>query len=210
MPTIAKVAMIIRELYSAEQHTLSGFLLALSERDRYRRFCRPMSDEAIRAYIRAIDWSETVVMGAVDSDARLIGMLELCDAGPAAEIAVAVAATHRSLGVARALMVRALLKAKVLGKQRAMLTCLTENLPMRRLARSVGLSAVTSSQEVESELALESPQLEDLVHDATEALIGNISYASALCSRSYNDLMQQILRPLKSLDTLAHPPAGHD
>jgi RimJ/RimL family protein N-acetyltransferase len=209
-PAITKVAMIIRELYSTEQHILSGFLLALCERDRYRRFCRSMSDEAIHAYIRAIDWRETVVMGAFDAEARLIGMLELCDAGPAAEIAVAVAAAHRSHGVARALMVRALLKAKVLGKQRVMLTCLTENLPMRRLARSVGLSAVTLSQEMESELALESPQFDDLVHDATEALIGNISYASALCSRSCNDLMQQILRSPMQLDTLAHPPARHD
>jgi GNAT superfamily N-acetyltransferase len=95
-----------------EQHIVSAFLLALSERDRYRRFCRPMSDEAIHAYIRAIDWSETVVMGAFDAEARLIGMLELCDAGTAAEIAVAVSAAHRSHGVARALMVRALLKRK--------------------------------------------------------------------------------------------------
>jgi GNAT superfamily N-acetyltransferase len=199
--------MIIRELYAPEQHIVSGFLLALSERDRYRRFCRPMSDEAMHAYIRAIDWSETVVMGAFDAEARLIGMLELCDAGTAAEIAVAVSAAHRSHGVARALMVRALLKAKVLGKQRVMLTCLTENLPMRRLARSVGLSAVSVSQEVESELALQPSQFDDLVHDATEALVGNISYASALCSRSCNEIMQMILRPAQLLDSLAHPPA---
>lgn len=203
--------MIIRELYASEQTIIVAFMLDLPERDRYRRFCRPMTDEAIRAYVAAIYWSEAVVLGAFDLDARLIGLLELCDVGTAAEIAVAVAADRREHGVARALMTRALLKAKVQGKQRVVLTCLTENVAMRRLARSVGLTATTVEQEVASELALDRAQLSDVMEDATHELVGNVSYASALCSRSYTDVMQQLWRaPPKVLSALARPPSARD
>ena len=203
--------MIIRELYACEQPVVSAFMLDLPERDRYRRFCRSMSDEAIRAYVAAIDWSETVVLGGFDLDVRLIGLLELCDVGTAAEIAVAVAADRRGHGVARALMTRAMLKAKVQGKQRVVLTCLTKNVPMRRLARSVGLSAITRNQEVERELALEQPRLADIVQEATHQLVGNVSYAGALCSTSYTDLLQQLWHaPPKVLRALARPSSACD
>jgi RimJ/RimL family protein N-acetyltransferase len=183
--------MIIRELHASEQPLLAAFLLDLPELDRYRRFCRPMSDAAIRAYVGAIDWTETVVIAAFDGEARIIGVLELCDAGAASEIGVAVAAEHRKHGVARALMLRALLKAKVLGKERVVLSCLTENLAMRRLAHSVGLTAVELSASEQSELALEQPHLLDIVHDAAQELAGKMSYAAALYSRSCTELMQQ-------------------
>jgi RimJ/RimL family protein N-acetyltransferase len=193
--------MIIRELHSSEHPLLAAFLLDLPELDRYRRFCRPMSDAAIRAYVAAIDWTETVVMGAFDGEARAIGMLELCDAGPASEVGVAVTAEHRKHGVARALMLRALLKAKVLGKERVVLSCLAENVAMRRLAQSVGLSAVDLGRSAQSELALGQPHLLDIVHDAAQELAGKMCYAAALYSRSCTELMQQAW--------LARQPASH-
>jgi GNAT superfamily N-acetyltransferase len=187
--------MIIRTLCVPEEPAVAAFMLALSAHDRYRRFCRPMTDAAIRAYLRVIDWSETLILGAFDRDARLIGMLELCDAGRSAEIAVAVAPEHRKHGVARALLQRALLEATGLGKERAVLTCLTENLPMRRLARSAGLAATTTaSSEIESELLLKEPDLSEVVRAGTHELVGSISYATALCLPSRTDLARQLWR----------------
>ena len=186
--------MIIRALCVPEEPAVAAFMLALSERDRYRRFCRSMTDAAIRAYLCAIDWSQTLIVGAFDHDARLIGMLELCDAGHSAEIAVAVAPEHRKHGVARTLLQRALLEATGLGKERVVLTCLTENLPMRRLARSAGLAATTASSEIESELMLEEPDLSEVVRAGTHELVGTISYATALCLPSRTDLAQQLWR----------------
>ncbi len=186
--------MIIRELYPSEQPALVAFMLDLSDCDRHRRFCRPMSEEAIRSYVAAIEWSSTVVMAAFDTQFRLIGVLELCDAGTASEIGVAVAEEHRKHGVARALMLRALLKAKVLGKERVVLSCLTENVAMRRLARSVGLTATSLSREVESELQLEHPHLIDMIEEAAHELVGKVSYANALYTRSCTELMQHVWR----------------
>lgn len=49
---------------------------------------------------------------------------------------------------------------------RSRLTCLTENFPMRRLARSVGLTATTLAAEAASELVLRMPQISDEVRNA--------------------------------------------
>jgi RimJ/RimL family protein N-acetyltransferase len=180
--------MIIRELCASERDAVVTFMLDLCERDRTRRFCRPMSDDSIRAYVTAIDWEEAAILGAFDGNARMVGLVELCDTG---EIAVAVAMDHRERGVARKLMLRALLKARVLGKERVMLTCLTENIPMRRLARSVGLTAATLTFAAERELAEEMPQIGDVMCNGTSELTDNVSYATALYLHSCTDLVQQ-------------------
>jgi acetyltransferase (GNAT) family protein len=153
-----------------------------------------MTDEAIRAYLCALDWSQTLILGAFDRDAGLVGMLELCDAGRSAEIAVAIAPEHREHGVARALLQRALIEATGLGKERVVLTCLTENLPMRRLARSAGLVATTASSATESEVAMDEPVLGEAARAGMHERVGNISYATALRSRSHTDVARQLSR----------------
>jgi len=202
--------MIVRALCVLEEPAVCAFMLALSAHDRYRRFCRPMTDAAIRAYLCAIDWSQTLILGAFERDARLIGMLELCDAGRSAEIAVAVAPEHRKHGVARALLQRALLEATGLGKQRVVLTCLTENLPMRRLARSAGLAATTANSEIESELMLEEPDLSEVLHAGTHKLVGSISYATALCLPSRTDLARQLRRTPELRNAASRMPSHRD
>ena len=186
--------MIIRALCVLEEPAVCAFMLALSEHDRYRRFCRPMTDAAIRAYLCAIDWNQTLILGAFDRDARLIGMLELCDAGRCAEIAVAIAPEHREQGVARALLQRALIDATGLGKERVVFTCLTENLPMRRLARSAGFVATNASSATESEVAMDEPVPGEAPHAGVHKLVGNISYATAPRSRSRTDVARQLSR----------------
>jgi len=174
--------MIIRELCASERDAVAAFMLDFCERDRSRRFCRPMSDDAIRSYVTAIDWHAAAILGAFGENGRLVGLVELCDTG---EIAVAVALDHRENGVARELMLRALMKARVLGKERVMLTCLTENIPMRRLARSVGLKATTVISEAESELAAWLPHIGDVICD-------NVTYAGTPYLCPCTDLVQQL------------------
>ncbi len=177
--------MIIRELVEEERDKAAAFLLALDEHDRYWRFCRPMTDEAVRAYAERIDWQSTTIIGAFDAQAQIAGILELCDNGAAAEIAVAVARSFRGHGVGRALLDRALLKAKVQGKDCVTLTCLVENEPMRRLARSAGLAARAVGGEVEATHALEHARPEELAEHATSELMGSMTYAGALYVRTW-------------------------
>jgi GNAT superfamily N-acetyltransferase len=173
--------MIIRELVEEERDKAAAFLLALDEHDRYWRFCRPMTDDAVRAYAERIDWQSTTIIAAFDAQAQLAGILELCDNGAAAEIAVAVARPYRGHRVGRALMDRALLKAKVQGKECVTLTCLVENEPMRRLARGAGLAAAQAvGGEVEAAQELENARPEELAEHATTELMGSMTYAGAL------------------------------
>lgn len=183
--------LIVRELVESERSSLTALLLGLSESDRYWRFCRPMTDTAIVAYVDHIAWHQAVILGAFDTQARLIGVLELYDNASASEIAIAVATEHRGRGIGRVLMERALLKARVLGKERVTLTCLVENQPMRRLARGAGLSAKSDGGEVESSLTLTDASPDELVEDAAQELIASMTYAGALYSRNLAELFER-------------------
>ena len=183
--------MAIRELYEEESDKVQAFLLALSEQDRYRRFGRPMTDAALRQYAARIDWDESVLLGAFDAHTALAGILELADIGRASEIAVAVALEHRGQGVGKALMDRALLKAKVRGRDKVLLLCQVDNEPMRRLARSAGLESTLEDGEVTGTLEWPHPRLADVTEDATRDAIGNAAYATLLTTRAWAELFER-------------------
>ena len=186
---------MIRELHEHDRQEVLAFFLALGEADRYRRFGRVMADAAVERHVARLDWSECVVLGAYDAQARLVGLLELAQLPAAAcEIAVVVDAGHRGRGLGTALMDRALLTAKVHGCERVVLLCQVDNEPMRRLARSAGLSASTEDGEVEGRLELPQAALADVTEDATRDAIGNATYAALLASRALAELFQNALR----------------
>lgn len=189
--------MTIRELYEAERADLLALLLGLDETDRYRRFGRGMADTAVADYVDRIDWQDGLVLGAFDAHARLVGVLELGDLpNGSCEIAVVVARSLRGRGVGKALMDRALLKAKVRGRERVMLLCQVDNEPMRRLARSAGLAATRGDGEIEGRLELPGAALSDLTEDLARDAIGNAAYASLLATRSWAELLgRTLLRP---------------
>jgi GNAT superfamily N-acetyltransferase len=186
--------MLIRELYEEESEKVQVFLLALSAQDRYRRFGRTMTDAAVRQYAARIDWDESVLLGAFDKHAELVGILELADIGNISEIAVAVAPACRAQGVGKALMDRALLKAKVRGRNKVVLLCQRNNEPMRRLAHSAGLEATVEDGEISGSLELAQAGLAEVTEDATRAAIGNATYATLLATRAWADLFESAAR----------------
>jgi RimJ/RimL family protein N-acetyltransferase len=184
--------MLIRELQPPERTKLADFLLTLSDDDRYRRFGRAMPDAAVRAYVARIEWSEWVLLGAFNSQAELVGVLELADARPGAcEIAVAVARAYRGKGVGRELMERALLKARVRGKDRVTLLCQADNEPMRRLAKAAGLRALTSEGETEGLLDLDPADAADVAEERTREAIENVTYVGLLTARAWAELVTE-------------------
>ena len=182
--------MIIRELVEAERGKVAGFLLTLDERNRCMRFCRPMTDEAIRSYVERMNWDEAVVLGAFDQEANLVGLIELREQGASADLAVTVAPEHRRNGIGHALMDRALFKARVLGKERVTLTCQVDNKPMRRLAQRVGLVALTESGEEESPPAPRAAR--GAPADAAQP-VASITYTAALYARTWENVLQKLL-----------------
>jgi hypothetical protein len=90
-------------------------------------------------------------------------------------------------------MDRALLEAKVQGKDRVMLICVVENEPMRRLAHSAGLAARAQGGEVEGTLALEHARPEERVEAATHEPMASMIYTGALYSRTWAELFERLM-----------------
>jgi hypothetical protein len=90
--------------------------------------------------------------------------------------------------VGRALIDRALLKAKVRGRDKVLLLCQVDNEPMRRLARSAGLESILEEGAVSGTLELSRAELADVTEDATRGAIGNAAYATLLTTRVWTEL----------------------
>jgi GNAT superfamily N-acetyltransferase len=203
--------MIIRELFEEDVQLLLAFFLRLPATDRYRRFGRPMTDESISAYVARLAWTDSVFLGAFDPSAELIGLLELADVRNGAEIAIVVDPSVRGKGLGKALMDRALLKAKVRGAERVVLLCQIHNEPMRRLAHSAGLHAHPKDGEVEGSLAFAQAQLVDRTDDAAYDVIGNVGYAVLVTTRTWSDLIESAFNVRRRCDApraLESAPAG--
>ena len=185
--------MIIRELVEAERGKVAAFLLALDERNRCLRFCRAMTDDAIRGHVERMNWDEVVVLGAFDPEANLVGLIELSDHGSSADIAVAVAPEHRRNGIGHALMDRGLFKARVLGKERVSLTCLADNKPMRRLAQRVGLVSQTEAGELQGPPARQAAAPQNAAADAVWESAASMTYTAALYARTWENVLQKLL-----------------
>jgi GNAT superfamily N-acetyltransferase len=143
-----------------------------------------MTDDALRQYATRIDWDESVVLGAFVAHTELAGILELADIGDACEIALAIAPAYRAQGVGRTLMDRALLKAKVRGRDKVLLLCQVDNEPMRRLARSAGLESILEDGEGTGTLEFPRAGLTEVTEDATRDAIGNAAYAILLTTHA--------------------------
>ena len=202
--------MIIRELFEEDVQLLLAFFLRLPAADRYHRFGRPMTDESISAYVARLAWTDSVYLGAFDPSAKLIGLLELADVRNGAEIAIVVDPSARGKGLGKALMDRAMLKAKVRGAERVVLLCQIHNEPMRRLAHSVGLHAHLED-EIEGSLALAQAQLADRTDDAAHDVIRNVGYAVLVTTRAWSDLIESAFNVRRRCDAPRAPesaPAG--
>lgn len=146
--------MWIRRLTKLEAPQLEALILALPAEQRRLRFCTSMSAEAVKRYVDKFDWQHGDVFGAF-SGLELIGALELVPSGERAlEGALEVHPDHQGQGVAKKLVERGILHAKVLGKAELQLNCMSENVAMKRLARRHGMELVSSHGDVESRLKL--------------------------------------------------------
>ena len=62
---------LVKELHSGHPAKLLAHFLALGEDDRYLRFGRPISDEAIAQYVERIDWQSSAVFGVFDESLEI-------------------------------------------------------------------------------------------------------------------------------------------
>jgi GNAT superfamily N-acetyltransferase len=141
--TIAKHAHwqpAVRELAPHELGRFGLHLLRLDARSRRLRFSSPVPDDYIRAYVRGIGGTRSVILGCF-INGWLRGAAELrsqeADWGAEAEIAFSVERAWQGRGIGGALMEAVMAAAKARGVERLSLSYHSVNHRMSALARKV-------------------------------------------------------------------------
>lgn len=144
----------LRGLNRRDAPLLAAHLLRLTPEDRRSRFHAGMSDAAISAYARRIDWRRVFVFG-VFIGGELRGVAELAPMpGKAGEVAVSVEQRFRHEGLGRLLVVAAMLAARRLGMRQVFLDYLPRNTAMAALMRELGAETQFRGLGVEATIGL--------------------------------------------------------
>jgi GNAT superfamily N-acetyltransferase len=134
-------APLIRRLHPSDLPAIEMHLLGLDPNDRRLRFFREATDAQVRAYAQDIDWSCSLILGAIRAD-RVVAMAEAlfdCSGAPHhAEIAVSVDHDLRRRGLGGYLVGQAVERVGALGARQTSLSFLRENRPIQRIVRSLG------------------------------------------------------------------------
>jgi GNAT superfamily N-acetyltransferase len=126
---------VIRTLLPFETVALREHFMRLTEEERYLRFAGPAPEAAVERYLRGIDWTRAIRLGAF-ADGTLRGVAELVLTGNgAAELAVTVEGAFQHHGIGSELIRRVLVIARNRGIRTVVAHCLTENRSMRHLVR---------------------------------------------------------------------------
>jgi GNAT superfamily N-acetyltransferase len=125
----------IRKLWIGEAPLYCAHLLRLDAESRRNRFNGTVSDTYIRCYAEPSTLADAVIHGFfLDGVLRAVAELRPLPADEA-EVALSIEKDWQGHGVGAVLLERALLAARNRGIKSLYMTCLPENLRMRRLAR---------------------------------------------------------------------------
>src|SRR5471030_251272 len=172
--------MIIRTLTVFERDAVRNFYLALSTDDRRKRFCCTLSDETISKYVDGLDFTRHTILGAFDEHAQLIGLAELALGAEKSEMAFSVRQDMRCQWIGTKLMERLLLRARICGVRKVLVMFLSENTPMRKMAKRAGMLVETDDGEAYAAQELLAPNAEELASWFIDEAIAHSRYFSIL------------------------------
>ena len=172
LPSIATT-----ELSSAQRDRLAEHLLALDAEARRLRFGVSLTDEAIRAYVDAIDFERNVVFVAFDAELRIAGAAHLFRGEDGAELGISVLAEQRGRGIGQALLARAQLHARNCGIDVLFMHCLAENETMRHLARKQGMAVAVERGEASARVELAPGNVSTAAHEFIAEHVGLFDFA---------------------------------
>ena len=154
----------VRQLDASDLPAVARHLLQLGPLDRGARFLGHPCDAAIAGYVRGIDPSRTVLIGAFAPSDRMVGLAE---AHPTmsphtVEVAVSIDPALRRCGLGQRLVARALAVAFARGMQSAEFVFAPDNFALAGLVQALGgriiapgyASIDRSADRVKSEAAL--------------------------------------------------------
>lgn len=162
---------VFRKLLPTERRLYGDHLRRLDAADRYARFTGTVSTESVDRHVERLDWSRTIVLGALER-ASLVGAVELCTDRALwpdeAELAISIERAYQNRGIGSVLVRRALTVARNRGVRRVHLLCLPENRRMRGLVRRLGARTTVDSDEVAAVVDLPRPDQFSIALEALE------------------------------------------
>ena len=155
--TAMTIAVAVRRLGPEDTQAITEHFLRLDQDGRYHRFFGAASDEAIRRYVTAFDWTRQILFGA-ECGGRLCALSEIGwpegSDGSAAEFAISVDAQMQHIGLAAWLLDAVAAAAAAAGVRLIQGTWLTENLPIYRLMRDRGATIRQAGTVMTGQIAL--------------------------------------------------------
>ena len=144
----------VQRLTESARASLAAHFLALPPEDRRLRFGSALRSESIVAYANDIDFDRDTVFAVHDDRLVLVGVAHVAIADDFAELGLSVLPGHRGRGAGSALFERASEHARNRFIPRLYMHCLTENVPIMRIARKFGMDTVTSIGDTDAHLEL--------------------------------------------------------
>ena len=138
-PQEAAPCVRLQGLLARDRPLHTAHLLRLTREDRRARFNASMSDKAIAAYSRDLDWSRAWIFGAfVEGVLRGVGELVPNAAGDQAELAISVERPFQHMGIGKMLSLALVLVARRTGIGTIRILYVPGNDSMRALVRALG------------------------------------------------------------------------
>lgn len=159
----------MRALLPDDAARLRAHLERLDAETRRLRFTAGLSDEALSAYVRDIDWTRSLHIAHLDAgrcadEVRAVASLAWSDPfwPQAAELGVSVEPDWQGRGIGSALIDRVLVAARNRGIVEVRMACLPGNVRMRHIARKFGSRLTLVDGDVEGLARLAAPDLSSL------------------------------------------------
>jgi RimJ/RimL family protein N-acetyltransferase len=150
----------IERLNESARQSLASHFLELPARDRYLRFASSVTPQIIARYVDGIDFERDAVFGVrpapigYEGRGALAGVVHAAFPDDVAEIGISVLPAYRGQGLASALAKRAIAYARSRGMRALTMELLSENAPMLRIARKLGMTIVARGAELFARLEL--------------------------------------------------------
>ena len=156
----------IQRLNEGIRATLVAHFLALPMKDRCLRFGASLAPAVIAAYVDGIDFVRGAVFGVHDDRLALVGVAHVAIEDDLAELALSVLPIHRGRGVRSALCKRAVAHARNRSIPRLFMVFRSDNAPVMRIARRLGMRVVAGGGEARAHLELQAPSLSSIAVEA--------------------------------------------
>ncbi len=185
-----KAIVFIKELTERDRPYLLNHFKALDENDRFLRFGRVVTYDAIGRYVENIDFTRDTMFGVYESTNSMVGVGHLSIARPEslpvlegcvkresiAEFGVSVLAPARRLNVGTRLFERAVIHCRNKNVDTMYIHCLASNKPMLCIAKKAGMEIHRDHGEVDGYLKLPDPNRATILHEAVEERAATLNY----------------------------------